>query len=162
MTPPFVQIRKRRLNDYIIGKVNIVGKARLGPTKLNVKRTKLLKVGKLHLQSDAGVTVDDEHIEVVEHFKYLGSLKLADENIVAKSPDPELEWPRKECSMHVVPIWKDSWRNIQRAENETSTLAGVDSSQLWRRRLDSDKSSGIRNQEMFICPKKHKSHYTIT
>ena len=34
-------------------------------------------------------------IEVVEHFKYLGSLKPPDGNIVAKTPDPELECPRK-------------------------------------------------------------------
>ena len=56
--------------DILIGKVNNIGKARL--LTLNVKKTKLLKVGKM--QSDAGVTVDDEQIEVVEHFIYLGSL----------------------------------------------------------------------------------------
>ena len=32
-------------------------------------------IGKI--QSDAGVTVDDEQIEMVEHFKYIGSLKSA-------------------------------------------------------------------------------------
>ncbi len=46
--------------------------------KLNVKNTKLVINGKM--QSDAGVTVNDEQIEVVEHFKYLGSLKSADAN----------------------------------------------------------------------------------
>ena len=35
--------------------------------------------------------MDDEQIEVVEHFKYIGSLKSP----VAKTPDPELEWPKK-------------------------------------------------------------------
>ena len=51
-------------------------KARL--LKLNGKQTKLLNIGKI--QSDAGVIVDDEQMEVVEHFKYLGSLKSADGN----------------------------------------------------------------------------------
>ena len=43
-----------------------------------MKQTKLLKSGKI--QSDAGVIVDDEQMEVVEHFKYIGSLKAADGN----------------------------------------------------------------------------------
>ena len=48
--------------ERLIRKVNITGKSRL--LKLNVKKTKLLKIGKM--QSDAGVAVDDEHIGVVE------------------------------------------------------------------------------------------------
>ena len=61
--------------------------------KLNVKQTKLLDIWKI--QSDAGVIVDDEQMKVVEHFKYLGSLKSPDGNsVTAKTPDPELEWPR--------------------------------------------------------------------
>ena len=87
--------------ERLIGKVNTIGKARL--LKLNVKKNKLLKIGKM--QSDAGVKVDTEPIEVVEHFKYLGSLKSADGNC-SKTPDPELEWPKKECSI-LYPIWKD-------------------------------------------------------
>ena len=79
----------------------------------------LLKTGKM--QSDAGVTVDDEQIEVVEHFKYLGSLKSADGNC---SKDTRLRIGMVQKRM-LVPIWKD------RSENETSTLAGVDSSHLW-------------------------------
>ena len=59
--------------ERLTGKVNTIGIARL--LKLNVKKNKLLKIGKM--QSDAGVTVDNEPIEVVEHFKYLGSLKSA-------------------------------------------------------------------------------------
>ena len=47
-------------------------------TDMKCENTNLLKVGKM--QSDAGVTVDDEQVEVVEHFKYLGSLKSADGN----------------------------------------------------------------------------------
>ena len=62
--------------ERLIGKVNIIGKARL--LKLNVKKTKLLKIGKM--QSDARVIVDDEQIEAVEYFNYLGSLKSADGN----------------------------------------------------------------------------------
>ena len=53
-----------------------------------------MKIGKM--QSNAGVTVGDEHIEVVEHFKYLGSLKSADCNC-RKAPDPELDLTRREC-----------------------------------------------------------------
>ena len=63
--------------ERLIGKVNNRGKARL--LKLNVKNSpKLLKIVKT--QSDAGVTVDDEQMEVVEHFKYHDSLKSADGN----------------------------------------------------------------------------------
>ena len=62
--------------ERLIGTENIIGKSRL--LKLNVKKTKLLKIGKM--QSDAGVSVNDEETEVVEHFKYLGSLKSADGN----------------------------------------------------------------------------------
>ena len=49
--------------------------------------------------------MDDEHIEVVEHFKYLGSLKSADDN-----------WSRdarsrigmaKKIRLDLVPIWRD-------------------------------------------------------
>ena len=40
----------------------------------------------------------------------------------------------KKRMLDLVPIWKDI------SENETSSFAGVDSSRLWRRRLDSDKS----------------------
>ena len=71
--------------ERLIGKVNIIGKSRL--LKLNVKKTKFLKIGKM--QCDAGVSVDDEEIEVVEHFKYLVSLKSADGN----------------CSRHQIPNW---------------------------------------------------------
>ena len=44
--------------ERLIGKVNTIGKVRL--LKLNVNKTKLLKIGKM--QSDAGVTVDTEPI----------------------------------------------------------------------------------------------------
>ena len=37
-----------------------------------MKMTKLLNIGKT--KSDAGVSADDEQIEVVEHFKCHGSL----------------------------------------------------------------------------------------
>ena len=36
------------------------------------------------MQSDSGVTVDNEPIEVVGYFKYLGSLKSADGNNCSK------------------------------------------------------------------------------
>ena len=80
--------------ERLIGKVNNIGKARL--LKLNVKNTKLLKIGKI--QSDAGVKVDDEQFEVVKHFKYLGSLKPADGNC-SKDTRSRIEWPIKELSI---------------------------------------------------------------
>ena len=49
-------------------------------TDVKCENIKLMKVGKI--QSDAGVTVDGEHIEVIGHFKYLGSLKSADGNLL--------------------------------------------------------------------------------
>ena len=70
--------------------------------KLNVKKTKLLKVGKI--QSDAGVTVDNEQSEVVEHFKYLGSLKAADGNC-SKDTRSRIGMAKKRM-LDLVPIWK--------------------------------------------------------
>ena len=87
--------------ERLIGKVNIIGKSRL--LKLNVKKTKLLKIGKM--QCDAGVSVDDEEIEVVEHFKYLGSLKAADGNC-SKDTRSRIGMAKKRM-LDLVPIWKD-------------------------------------------------------
>ena len=53
-----------------IGIVNNIVKARL--LKLNVKHTERAKIGTI--QFDAIFIVDDEQIEVVDHFIYLGSL----------------------------------------------------------------------------------------
>ncbi len=58
--------------ERLIGTVNNIVKARL------LKQNKLMKIVKK--QPDAGVIVDDEQMDVVEHFKYLGSLKSADGN----------------------------------------------------------------------------------
>ena len=44
-----------------------------------MKQTKRLKIIR-KIQCDARVIVDDEQMEVVEHFKYLESLKSADGN----------------------------------------------------------------------------------
>ena len=87
--------------ERLIGKVNIIGKSRL--LKLNVKKTKLLIIGKM--QSDAGVSVDDDEIEVVEHFKYLGSLKSADGNC-NKDTRSRIGMAKKRM-LDRVPIWKD-------------------------------------------------------
>ena len=87
--------------ERLIGKVNIIGKSRL--LKLNVKKTNLLKIGKM--QCDAGVSVDDEEIEVVEHFKYLGSLKSADGNC-NKDTRSRIGMAKKRM-LDLVPIWKD-------------------------------------------------------
>ena len=87
--------------ERLIGKVNIIGKSRL--LKLNVKKTKLLKIGKM--QCDAGVSVDDEEIEVFEHFKYLGSPKSADGNC-SKDTRSRIGMAKKRM-LDLVPIWKD-------------------------------------------------------
>ena len=83
--------------ERLIGKVNNTVKERL--LKLNVKQSKLLEIGKI--QPDAVVIVDDEKMEVVEHFKYLGSLKSAD-GICSK-------YTRSRIGM--VPIWRDRGMN---------------------------------------------------
>ena len=86
--------------ERLIGKVNIIGKSRL--LKLNVKKTKLLKIGKMQ---EFQLSVDDEEIEVVEHFKYLGSLKSADGNC-SKDTRSRIGMAKKRM-LDLVPIWKD-------------------------------------------------------
>ena len=88
---------KRRLNT----KVNDAGKERL--LKLNVKKTKLLKVG--NTQPDATVRVDGEQIEEVEHFKYLGSLKAANGRC-EKDIRTRISMAKKRM-LDLVSIWKD-------------------------------------------------------
>ena len=57
------------------------------------------------MQSDAGVTVDNEPIEVIEHFKYLSSLKSADGNC-SKDTRSRIGMAKKRM-LDLVPIWKD-------------------------------------------------------
>ena len=57
------------------------------------------------MQCDAGVSVDDEEIEVVEHFKYIGSLKSADGNC-SKDTISRIGMAKKRM-LDLVPIWKD-------------------------------------------------------
>ena len=57
------------------------------------------------MQSDAGVTVDNEPIEEVEHFKYLGSLKSADDDC-SKDTRSRIGLAKKRM-LNLVPIWKD-------------------------------------------------------
>ena len=116
--------------ERLIGKVNNIVKA--GLLKLNVKQAKLLKSGKI--QSDAGVLVDDEHVEVVEHLKYIGSLKPANGN---RSKDTRSRMGMaKKIMLNLVPIWRDRGVN----KDLKMKFASVDSSHLWRRMLDSDES----------------------
>ena len=61
------------------------------------------------MQSDAGVSEDDEEIEVVEHFKYLGSLKSADVNC-NKDTRCRIGMAKKRI-LDLVPIWKDRGNN---------------------------------------------------
>ena len=70
-----------------------------------MKDTKLLKI-----QSDAGVTVDDEQIEVVELFKYLGSLKSADGIIVTMPSDLRIGIAKKRM-LDLVPMSRDNKQN---------------------------------------------------
>ena len=90
--------------------------------------------------------MEDVQIEVVEHFKYIGSLQSADgKNNVTMTPNPELEWPRKECS-----IWYRSGETedcTQRADNSNynnmRALVGEDGSHvdpLRHRKVHSDES----------------------
>ena len=83
---------------------NRIGKARLY-TDIKCENTKHLKVGKI--QSDAGVrpTVDDVQIEVVEHFKYLGTLKSADGN--CNNDIKSRIGIAKKTMLDMVPIWRD-------------------------------------------------------
>ena len=89
------------------------------------------------MQSDAGVTVDDEH------FKYIGSLKSADGNC-SKDTISRIGIAKKRM-LDIVPIWKDRGM-LDRGINKylkmklVRMLAGVGSSHIWRRRLDSGKS----------------------
>ncbi len=92
-------------SESLIGKVNNIVNARL--LELNVKQTKLLKSGKI--QSDAGVIVDDEQLEVVEHFKYLGSLKSADGNC-SKDTRSRIGMAKK-IMLDLVSIWRDRGMN---------------------------------------------------
>ena len=62
-----------------------------------------MNIGKM--QSYAGVTVDDEQIEVVEHLKYLRSWKSADGNC-SKDTRSRIGMAKKR-TLDLVPIWKD-------------------------------------------------------
>ena len=53
--------------------------------------------------------MDDEQIEVVEHFKYLGSLKSADGNW-SKHTRSRIGMARK-IRLDLVPIWRDTGMN---------------------------------------------------
>ena len=86
--------------EQLLTKVNDAGKERL--LKLNVKKTKLLKVG--NTQPDATVRVDGEQIEEVEHFKYLGSLKAANGRC-EKDIRTRISMAKKRM-LDLVSIWK--------------------------------------------------------
>ena len=61
---------------------------------------------------DAGVTVDNEQIEVVEHFKYIGSLKAADGNCSKDSRCRCRIGMAKKRMLDLVPNWKDRGINV--------------------------------------------------
>ena len=72
-----------------------------------MKQTTLLKSEKIH--SDAGVIVDDEQLEVVKHFKYLGSLKSDDGNC-SKDTRSRIGMAKK-IMLDLGPIWRDRGMN---------------------------------------------------
>ena len=86
--------------------MNNLVKARL--LKFNVKQTKLLKIGN-YSPMQYIVIVDDEQIEVVEHFKYLGSLKSADGNC-SKGTRSRIGMAKK-IMLDIVSIWRDRGMN---------------------------------------------------
>ena len=77
--------------------------------------------------------MDDEQIEVLEHLKYIGSLKSDDDNNCGKETRSRIRMANKNARSCTD---LESQRNKQRSENETRTLAGVYSAHLWRRRRD--------------------------
>ena len=79
------------------------------------EHTKLLKVGKI--RADAGVTVDDGQIEVVEHFKYIGSLKSGDGNCY--NDIKSRIGMAKKIILDLAPIRRD--RGIKRADKLVSS-----------------------------------------
>ena len=68
--------------ERLIGQGNNIGR-KSKATGIKCEKSKLQNVGKI--QSDAGVTVDVEHIEVVELLKNLGSLKSVDGVVIITS-----------------------------------------------------------------------------
>ena len=87
--------------EQLLTKVNDAGRETL--LELNVKKTKLLKVG--NTQPGATVRVDGEQIEEVEHVKYIGSLKAANGRC-EKDIRTRIGMAKK-IMLELVPIWKN-------------------------------------------------------
>ncbi len=84
--------------------------------------------------------MDDEQMEMVEHFKYIESLKSADGyNYCSKDTRFGIGMAKK-ILLGLLPIWRGRVMNKDLPDSVISSLAGVDSSHLRRRMLDSDKS----------------------
>ena len=79
--------------ERLIGKLNIIGKSRL--LKLNVKKTKLL------VKLDRCSAMQEWMMKKLRWLNISNTLAHCNQltAIVVKTPDPELEWPRKECSI---------------------------------------------------------------
>ena len=82
--------------------------------KLNVKKTKLMTIG--DVPADITIRVNNDPVEKVRHFNYLGSLKSSDGDC-AKDVDVRIAMAkRRMCEL--CTLWKD--RSIsRRTENET-------------------------------------------
>ena len=126
-TPIFVQSKEEA--ERSIGKVNnMIVKSRL--LKLNVKETKLLTTGKI--QSDAGVWWTNGGGRT---FQITRIAKISWWPLLQKHQMPN--WNGQENNARASTNMERQ-RNEQRPENGISSLAGVDSSHLWRSMLDSD------------------------
>ena len=112
---------------------------------------KNLKVGKI--QSYAGVrpTKDDAHTEVVDHFKYLGSLKSADGN--CNNDIKSRVGMAKKIMLDMVPIWRDRGINKEvKMEVSYRVLVGADGfhlDPLRRRRVTKSDEKRIESAELW-------------
>ena len=94
--------------ERLIRKVNIIEKSRLGPTEIKCEKDQTSENREDAVRCSAMQEfqwMHDEEIEVVEHFKYLGSLKSADGNC-NKDTGSRIGMAKKRM-LDLVPIWKD-------------------------------------------------------
>ena len=87
--------------QQLLDKVNAAGAQRL--LKLNVKKTKLMTIG--DVQDDITIRVNNDPVEKVKQFKYLGSIKSTDGDC-SKDVNARIAMAkRKMCEL--ITSWKD-------------------------------------------------------
>ena len=85
----------------LLDKVNAAGAQRL--LKLNVKKTKLMTIG--DVPDDITIRVNNDPVETVKQFKYLGSLKSSDDDC-SKDVNARIAMAkRRMCEL--TTLWKD-------------------------------------------------------